>query len=470
MTRTATSKAVIFGGALMAAVGIGFAVVRLVGSPDSVPAPSPGTAGLADFPVASAQRDAEAAADTPQETVQALASGQTALTSRVGEITDQVQTGMQSMADQVRELMGEIQGLRAEQAEREAREDEENASLRTEMYDAMEDMAGALEARIGTEYPVAGAPPEPNAGQIGADGLVWHSARGPEPAGGADDAGGIGAFPNPLAQSVSNLSIGGAGSSLLAPGSDEPPPPAPVYTIPPEATLVRSRGLTALIGRVPSQGQVSDPLPFKVITGPDNLLANGQVLPEIVRSIWTGTAIGDRTLHCVSGTLHQVTFIFADGSIRTWPEEGGGGAGGSLGWISDEQGYPCIPGRFVSNIEEIIGRLSASSFASGLAEAWAEQQVTTTVAGERITRAVTGDPGEFAVARGATRGINEWARVMAERARDTFDVVVVEPGKSLSIHVSTAIPIDWPREGGRRVRHLSSLSGGDAATRPGGLD
>ncbi|MYH89594.1 MAG: hypothetical protein F4128_01900, partial [Gammaproteobacteria bacterium] len=160
MTRTATSKAVIFGGALMAAVGIGFAVVRLVGSPDSVPAPSPGTAGLADFPVASAQRDAEAAADTPQETVQALASGQTALTSRVGEITDQVQTGMQSMADQVRELMGEIQGLRAEQAEREAREDEENASLRTEMYDAMEDMAGALEARIGTEYPVAGAPPE----------------------------------------------------------------------------------------------------------------------------------------------------------------------------------------------------------------------------------------------------------------------------------------------------------------------
>lgn len=469
MTRTATSKAVIFGGALMAAVGIGFAVVRLTGAPDPVAAPSPDTAGLADFPVAPAQRDVGAAADTPQETVQALASGQTALSSRVGEITDQVQTGMQSMADQVRKLKGQIQGLRAEQAEREAREDEENSSLRTEMYTAIENMAGSLEARIGTEYPVAGGPPEPNAGQIGADGLVWHSARGPEPAAGAGDSGGLDSFANPLAQQVSNLSIGD-GPSLLAPGADEPPPPAPVYTIPPEATLVRSRGLTALIGRVPAQGQVSDPLPFKVITGPDNLLANGQILPEIVRSIWTGTAIGDRTLHCVSGTLHQVTFIFADGTIRTWPEEGGGGAGGSLGWISDEQGYPCIPGRFVSNIEEIIGRLSASSFASGLAEAWAEQQVTTTVAGERITRAVTGDPGEFAVARGATRGINEWARVMAERARDTFDVVVVEPGKSLSIHVSTAIPIDWPREGGRRVRHLSSLSGHDARQRPGGLD
>ncbi|MEA1889931.1 MAG: TIGR03752 family integrating conjugative element protein, partial [Pseudomonadota bacterium] len=70
----------------------------------------------------------------------------------------------------------------------------------------------------------------------------------------------------------------------------------PVYTIPRNATLIGSTVMTALVGRVPVSGKVRDPMPFKVITGVDNLAANGLTIPGVQGMIWSGTAIGDWTL------------------------------------------------------------------------------------------------------------------------------------------------------------------------------
>ncbi|MCP4843778.1 MAG: TIGR03752 family integrating conjugative element protein, partial [Actinomycetia bacterium] len=69
--------------------------------------------------------------------------------------------------------------------------------------------------------------------------------------------------------------------------------PKPVYTVPRNATLIGSTAMTALVGRVPIQGQVRDPMPFKVITGADNLAANGLRVPGVQGMVWSGTAIGD---------------------------------------------------------------------------------------------------------------------------------------------------------------------------------
>ena len=52
--------------------------------------------------------------------------------------------------------------------------------------------------------------------------------------------------------------------------------------------------MTALIGRVPVDGTVNDPYPFKVLLGKDNLAANGIELPEISGAVMSGTAQGDR--------------------------------------------------------------------------------------------------------------------------------------------------------------------------------
>ena len=70
----------------------------------------------------------------------------------------------------------------------------------------------------------------------------------------------------------------------------------PAYTVPRNATLIGSTSMTALVGRIPIQGQVRDPMPFKVITGADNLAANGLTVPGVQGMVWSGTAVGDWTL------------------------------------------------------------------------------------------------------------------------------------------------------------------------------
>ena len=45
------------------------------------------------------------------------------------------------------------------------------------------------------------------------------------------------------------------------------------------ATLAGATAMTALIGRVPIDGRVTDPMQFKAVIGRDNLAANGFELP-----------------------------------------------------------------------------------------------------------------------------------------------------------------------------------------------
>ncbi len=95
----------------------------------------------------------------------------------------------------------------------------------------------------------------------------------------------------------------------------------PVYTLPENSTLVGSQAMTALLGRVPIDGKVTDPYPFKVLIGKDNLTANGIQLPDVEGAIVSGTATGDWTLSCVRGDVQSITFVFSDGTVRTVPSQ-----------------------------------------------------------------------------------------------------------------------------------------------------
>ena len=48
----------------------------------------------------------------------------------------------------------------------------------------------------------------------------------------------------------------------------------------------------------------------------ENLAANGLRVPGVQGMVWSGTAIGDWTLSCVTGRVDSVTFVFDDGSRR----------------------------------------------------------------------------------------------------------------------------------------------------------
>lgn len=244
----------------------------------------------------------------------------------------------------------------------------------------------------------------------------------------------------------------------------------PVYTLPENATLIGSRGMTALLGRVPIDGKVTDPYPFKVLIGKDNLTANGIELPDVEGAIVSGTATGDWVLSCVRGEVHSMTFVFSDGRVRTVPSpakssDGSNSKsnGGSIGWLSDENGIPCLSGERKSNASTYLPTLFALSGAGAAADAMAKNQTTTSIDGSTLTSTLTGNAGQAALGKALSGGTNELAAWVKARYGQMFDAVYVPPGARVAVHITRQIPIDYEDQG-RKVRHDFDIE------QPQGLD
>ncbi len=235
----------------------------------------------------------------------------------------------------------------------------------------------------------------------------------------------------------------------------------PVYTVPRNATLIGSTAMTALVGRVPVQGQVRDPMPFKVITGADNLAANGLTLPGVQGMVWSGTAIGDWTLSCVTGRLDSVTFVFDDGTIRTLSSDDrkgqAGGANKPLGWISDQQGIPCISGDRKTNAPAFLTQRIGVMAIQAAAQAAAAAETTSVVSDAGgVTNNITGDTGTFVLGKTIAGGSDEVGKWLMERQSQSFDAVFVPAGTRIAIHVDHELPIDLDTTG-RRLTHAQSV-------------
>lgn len=234
----------------------------------------------------------------------------------------------------------------------------------------------------------------------------------------------------------------------------------PVYTLAENSTLIGSVAMTALLGRIPINGTVNDPYPFKVLIGRDNLIANGIELPDIEGAVVSGTASGDWTLSCVRGTVHSITFTFADGTIRTVPQaekkannsSNRSSQGSEIGWLSDPSGLPCIPGERKSNAAEYLSSQFLLAGSSAAAQAFANGQTTSTVDGGAITSAVTGNSGQYVLGQALGGGLKESADWFKQRYGQMFDAIYVKPGHPVAIHISRQIPIDYEKQG-RKVKH-----------------
>lgn len=235
----------------------------------------------------------------------------------------------------------------------------------------------------------------------------------------------------------------------------------PVFTLPRNATLLDSVNLTALVGRVPIAGEVQDPMPFKVLNGSLNITANGLTLPGVRGMVWSGTAIGDWTMSCVRGRLHSVTFVFADGRIRTVASDTGTASqGGHLGWISDSHGVPCVPGRQISNAATYLRGQLAASAVEGAATAAASAETSRILApSSSIHSAVTGDVGSYVLGEtvaSSSRALSDWLRA---RSAQHFDAVYSPAGQEVVIHIDQAVEIDYETSG-RKLEHELDTSFG----------
>ncbi|MBD2794096.1 TIGR03752 family integrating conjugative element protein [Xenorhabdus szentirmaii] len=225
----------------------------------------------------------------------------------------------------------------------------------------------------------------------------------------------------------------------------------PVYTLPENATLVGSQAMTALLGRIPVNGTVTDPYPFKILIGKDNLTANGIELPEVEGAVVSGSASGDWTLSCVRGQVNAITFVFQDGTVRTLP--GSGQKANNIGWLSDENGIPCISGERKSNAGTYLPTLFALSAMNSAGEGVNESQQTAQTNGSGgLTTALTGNAGQAALGKAMSGGMKDMSEWLKQRYSQTFDAVYVPPGARVVVHITQNLAIDYETTG-RKVRY-----------------
>ena len=284
---------------------------------------------------------------------------------------------------------------------------------------------------------------------------IWVEPLGTQ----TDDSGSL-IYPNPATDSGlldKGSQISGATEKYLQATKDElVKKNTPAYTVPRNSTLMGSTGMTALIGRIPKEGTVEDPFPFKVIVGKENLAANGIQIPGLDGMIFSGKATGDWTLSCVRGQMHSVTYVFADGTIRTLSSDDqqslsqqGQNAERSLGWISDRRGIPCVTGVRISNSATYLsGRILAAA-TEAAAGAFSQGEVTNTVSalGGVSTSVITGDALRFAGGQALSGGAAEVSAYLRERAAQSFDVIYVDTGVELAIHIDIELAIDYQHDG-----------------------
>ncbi|MFK1101541.1 TIGR03752 family integrating conjugative element protein [Pseudomonas aeruginosa] len=249
------------------------------------------------------------------------------------------------------------------------------------------------------------------------------------------------------------------------------------YTLPQNSTLMGSVAMSALIGRVPVDGTVNDPYPFKILIGPDNLTANGIELPDVAGAVASGTASGDWTLSCVRGQIRSLTFVFNDGTVRTFPapaEEVNDNQSnnnqtanadqktiqGGLGWISDPYGIPCIAGDRRSNAKEYLGNQSLLTAAgAGIAKLLdADENNTSTVfSGNGTSFGTTGTNSNSALNSILSGGVSDIRQWMNKLYGEAFAAVYVQPGARVAVHLDQQLAIDYELKG-RKVDYSSGAA------------
>ena len=236
-----------------------------------------------------------------------------------------------------------------------------------------------------------------------------------------------------------------------------------VYTVPTNSTLIGSVAMTALIGRVPIDGTVNDPYPFKVLVGPDNLTANGIDIPDVAGAVFSGSASGDWTLSCVRGQVRSITFVFHDGTIRTIPEDREGNQQNNqqrdgLGWISDPYGIPCVSGERRSNAQQYLGSQALITAAgAGVASLIESDSGQMSYVGSDGSIGTVGISGQEAVGRILAGGVQEMSNWVNKLYGQAFAAVYVQPGAKVAIHLEKPLAIDFDPEG-RKVDHRAGES------------
>lgn len=272
---------------------------------------------------------------------------------------------------------------------------------------------------------------------------------------------------DPKAAAKNNLT--GANSS--PPAADKKITPLPYYTIPANATAVEDRLMTALVGRIPVKGVVTDPYPFKLVFSDNTLAANGFRVPNLKQMIVSGYTEGDLNLVSVRGWVTSLTFVFNDGTISTTTSNdnniGKFTKDSALGYLSDKYGNPFIRGKLITNAPTYLTANVALAAAQGAASAYSQSQTTNQITSiGTTTSSVTGSPGTYIAGQAmgsAAAQVQQWWHDRQENSFDAIYVPTVDDKTHepvfIAVNFAKEIPIDYDPKGRRIVyTHAGSAS------------
>ncbi|MDH0427114.1 TIGR03752 family integrating conjugative element protein [Stutzerimonas stutzeri] len=406
--------------------------------------------------------------DTPHDTVATLVA-------QVRQLRTELQTALSDNRNQraendrlrqrERSIEQRIQNVLDTERAQLRQDREQTASERQQAQGLLQDLQRQFEGLGGraghTDLPIGLGLEDGDGQHFGRDGVRWIEPDDARPAEGRSGNRGGFSFPNdfsPVGETLDAASetLGRATGGAVGTSSLEA-----VYTVPSNSTLMGSIAMTALIGRVPIDGTVNDPYPFKVVIGPDNLTANGIDIPDVAGAVVSGTASGDWTLSCVRGQIRSITFVFEDGTIRTLPEESGRsssnrsdtGTQGGLGWISDPYGIPCVSGERRSNAQQYLGTqaliTAAGAGAASLIDSDSGRVSYVGSDGSIGTVGITANEAMGRILAGGVQEMSQWVNKLYGQA---FAAVYVEPGAKVAVHIEQPLTIDYDAKG-RRVDH-----------------
>lgn len=403
--------------------------------------------------------------DTPNDTVATLVA-------QVRQLRDELQTALSDNRSQQAEnerlrqreqtVDQRIQSaLDTERAQ--LRQDREQiANERQQTQGMLQDLRRQLD-EVGNQadLPIGLGLEEGDAQRFGPEGVRWIEPDDARPVESGNNNRSSFSLPNDFGQTQDALDSATDTLGRATGGAVGTSPVKAVYTVPSNATLMGSIAMTALIGRVPIDGTVNDPYPFKVVIGPDNLTANGIELPDVAGAVVSGTASGDWTLSCVRGQIRSITFVFQDGTIRTLPEESGQSSNsnrndsiqGGLGWISDPYGIPCVTGERRSNAQQYLGTqaliTAAGAGAASLIDSDSGRMSYIGSDGSLGTVGITANEAMGRILGGGVQEMSQWVNKLYGQA---FAAVYVEPGVQVAVHIEQTLTIDYDPKG-RRVDH-----------------
>lgn len=249
---------------------------------------------------------------------------------------------------------------------------------------------------------------------------------------------------------------------------EEAPTKTPFYTIPAGSDFSKVTLLSALMGEVPVEGKLMQPLfPFTAMVSRGDLMtANGMQLPEeIIGMKISGYSIGVGSfldnISCVRAYVTSALFVFEDGHFVSAGQEQMKSSAelvnnDSIGYLTTQFGNPCIKGKYITNAPRVLAAFMAAGGIQGAGNALSKWQMSYQTEGSSAITTPTGDLTHFAAGGAINEGSQKITDWLEKRIQGSFDMVFVPASirshsgfipNQFSLHFSQTIAIDKEHQG-----------------------